>query len=400
VSQGGHIVKPSGARRTWSILYRDQDGHQRWEGKFETRSAAQCRLTEVLGQINRGVFKHPESVTFEQFASTWLVSRRQIRGSTESGYGSIINRQLVPRLGTIDVSGISFEHVDAAVSGMIEDELSPKTIHNAITLLRTMLAGRKGPSAMRRRLSFVDPTLGLELPPLESREVTPPTPQQVWALIAAAKELGGIGYAITYLGAFTGPRRNEALALHFTDIEWFSNEVIVRHAISKRRGRDGAHKWEWHLGPPKSRKSLRRIAATESVMKMLADLKVGKDEREFIFPGDCAGFIDPDKFDAEIWKSIAARAGMPGTRFHDLRHFFASQLIANGETAAYVRDQMGHSSIKVTFDTYGHLFPGRGKEASDRYERAMQDARQKSESDVSKVLAIEGEEESEGTVTN
>ncbi len=65
-------------------------------------------------------------------------------------------------------------------------------------------------------------------------------------------------------------------------------------------------------------------------------------------------------------KAIAEKAGMPETRFHDLRHFFASQLIANGETAAYVRDQMGCSSIKVTFDTYGHLFPGRGKEASAR----------------------------------
>jgi len=59
---------------------------------------------------------------------------------------------------------------------------------------------------------------------------------------------------------------------------------------------------------------------------------------------------------------------MAGTRFHDLRYFFASQLIANGETAAYGRDQMRHSSIKVTFDTYGHLFPGRGKETSGRCE--------------------------------
>jgi integrase len=95
------------------------------------------------------------------------------------------------------------------------------------------------------------------------------------------------------------------------------------------------------------------------------------------------GFIDPDRFDAEVWKPIATRAGMPGTRFHDLRHFFASQLIANGETAAFVRDQMGHSSIKVTFDTYGHLCPGKGQEASERYEKAMQAARTKSEPDVS-----------------
>jgi len=207
---------------------------------------------------------------------------------------------------------------------------------------------------------------------------------------------GGLRYPLAYIGAFTRVRRNEALGLRFTDIEWFANEVNVRHAISKRRGSDGAHKWEWHLGPPKSRKSLRRISATESVMKMLADLKVGKQDSSHVFSGDCAGFIDPDKFDAEIWRPIAEKAGMPATRFHDLRHFFASQLIANGETAAYVRDQMGHSSIKVTFDTYGHLFPGRGKEASGRYERAMEAARKNSEADVSKVLAIAGEEKPKG----
>jgi hypothetical protein len=97
-------------------------------------------------------------------------------------------------------------------------------------------------------------------------------------------------------------RRNEALGLRFNDVEWFSNEVNVHHAISKRRGTDGAHKWEWHVGPPKSRKSLRRIAAAESVMKMLADLKVGKPDDAFIFPGNCSGFIDPDQFDAEVWR--------------------------------------------------------------------------------------------------
>jgi hypothetical protein len=75
------------------------------------------------------------------FAEHWLARRRLIRGSTEAGYGSIINRQLVPRLGSIAVSDLRFEHVDAAVSGMIEDELSSKTIHNAVTLLRTILTG-------------------------------------------------------------------------------------------------------------------------------------------------------------------------------------------------------------------------------------------------------------------
>jgi integrase len=188
------------------------------------------------------------------------------------------------------------------VNGIIEDKLSSKTIHNTVTLLRTMLAGKRGPSAVRRGFAFHDPTMGLELPPLESRQITPPTPEQVWALIGAAKEPGGFGYALVYTGAFTCVRRNEALGLRFDDIEWFGNEVNVRHAISKRRGTDGAHKWEWHVGPSKSRKSLSRIAATESVMKMSADLKAGKPDGAFIFPGDCNGFIDPEIRTNSTWR--------------------------------------------------------------------------------------------------
>src|ERR1700692_3828122 len=124
--------------------------------------------------------------------------------------------------------------------------------------------------------------------------------------------------------------------------------------------------------------------------------------RRFHLPRRLQRLHSPDQFDAEVWKPIPEKAGMAGPRFHDLRHFFASQLIAQGETAGYVRDQMGHSSIKVTFDTYGHLFPGRGKAASPRYEKSMADAkvRHKAEASVSNPLAIDREEGPEGTVTN
>ena len=210
------------------------------------------------------------------------------------------------------------------------------------------MAGRKGPSALRRGLAFADHTLGVKLPPLECRQVVPPTPEQAWMLIIAARDIGGVGYPITYLGAFCGMRRAEVLGLRFVSVRWFDNEIRVQHAISKRRCQDGIHKWEWYLGPPKTRKSLRGISATESVMKLLADLKAGNADSAFVFPGDCHGFIHPDHFETHVWQPIGKRAGMAGTRYHDLRHFFASQLIANGETAAYVRDQMGHSGIHVT----------------------------------------------------
>ena len=80
-----------------------------------------------------------------------------------------------------------------------------------------------------------------------------------------------------------GVWRNEALALRFHHIEWFSNDTQFRNAAVQM-----ARKNENDVGPPKSRKSLRRIPATESVIKLLADLKVGKTGRRVIFPGDCS----------------------------------------------------------------------------------------------------------------
>jgi hypothetical protein len=79
-------------------MYRDSEGKLRWEGKFRTRSNAQARLSEVLNEIDRGPYTRPSSLSFEQFARDWLAGRRQIRGSTEAGYSSLIDKQLATGL--------------------------------------------------------------------------------------------------------------------------------------------------------------------------------------------------------------------------------------------------------------------------------------------------------------
>jgi integrase len=373
-------------------------GKQIFKSGFATKTKASEYLKEQVEKIDRGTYVERSVITFEKFAGQWFAGRRKIRGSTESGYGSVIRAQLVPRIGTVRLSDLRLEYLQQAVSGMIEDENSVKSIHNAVTLLRTMLVGGSGASAQRLGLIGSDPTIGLELPALETREIIPPSPEQVWKLIDAAREIDGTSHGLTFIGAFTGLRRNEALALQFADVDWFNSELRVRHAISKRKGTDGAHKWQWWLGPPKSKKSVRRISLTESVIKMLADLKSLAPKGDgFVFPSAAGEFIDPDKFDAEIWSAVSARAEMPGTRFHDLRHFFASQLIALGETPAHIRDQMGHSSIKVTFDTYGHLFPGSGDEAAGRFEESMKKARSKARPTGSNLVAMATDNPSVGT---
>jgi integrase len=68
----------------------------------------------------------------------------------------------------------------------------------------------------------------------------------------------------------------------------------------------------------------------------------------------------------KVFDGCLTHAGLRKIRFHDLRHSFASWLIANGESLAYVKDQLGHHSIQITVDTYGHLVPGANRQVVNR----------------------------------
>ena len=79
------------------------------------------------------------------------------------------------------------------------------------------------------------------------------------------------------------------------------------------------------------------------------------------------------------------RAGLPKMRFHDLRHTYASLLIAQGENPKYIQTQLGHSSIQITMDVYGHLMDTVNREAASKLGRTVLGGN--SEDDGSKTVA-------------
>jgi len=76
--------------------------------------------------------------------------------------------------------------------------------------------------------------------------------------------------------------------------------------------------------------------------------------------------LDPDNLVKRYFLPAIEHAGLRRIRFHDLRHTFGSLLIQGGASVTYVKEQMGHSSIQVTVDTYGHLIPGANVNVVDR----------------------------------
>jgi integrase len=79
---------------------------------------------------------------------------------------------------------------------------------------------------------------------------------------------------------------------------------------------------------------------------------------DLVFPSQSGTPIKPDNIAVRYMQPALEAAGLRTFRFHDLRHTFGSLLIHDGASLTYVKEQMGHSSIQITVDTYGHLIPG------------------------------------------
>jgi integrase len=92
-------------------------------------------------------------------------------------------------------------------------------------------------------------------------------------------------------------------------------------------------------------------------------LEAGSPRSELVFPSVEGTLLDEANV-RHLFYRILAKAQLRRIRFHDLRHTYLSLLIQQGESLAYVRDQMGHRSIQVTVDLYGHLVPGGNRAAS------------------------------------
>jgi integrase len=121
---------------------------------------------------------------------------------------------------------------------------------------------------------------------------------------------------------------------------------------------------------------IRRVDLSDALLHELQALKrkrqaeylaEGKNEiPEWVFCNEEGNPPDMQNVKNRFFYKCLEKAKLRRIRFHDLRHTFASLLIQNGESLAYVKDQLGHSSIKMTVDVYGHLVPGANRQAVNR----------------------------------
>lgn len=160
---------------------------------------------------------------------------------------------------------------------------------------------------------------------------------------------------------YTGMREGELLGLQWEDVDWQRNLIDLRRTVAFRRGR-------LIVNAPKSGR-LRVIDVPASLTARLRErfsvrqaeaALAGSELGPWIFPSatDPAKPMNDSWFRDRVWRPMLEKAGVRHIRVHDARHTYASLMLRRGVPPTYVSRQLGHSSIAVTVDLYGHFSPG------------------------------------------
>ena len=311
-----------------------------------------------------------ESLTLQAYAERWLEQyvTAHCKPRTLELYTFLCRRHLFPAVGHLPLLRVTRDQVRALFAEKVSAGMRRSTALKVIGLLREILnhavEDAHIPLNPATRLSRFYRGRTEE----EARApIVPLTEVEVVQLLAACKRWYPEALDLIATAVWTGLRQGEILGLKWEDVDFAGRFLEVRRTVAYRGGRLLA-------GSPKSGKARRvdlpaALAAALASKKSLVEAEAavqGHDLTPWVYPNKAGKPIEAMNLLHRLWAPLLAKAGLRRIRFHDLRHTYASLLIQSGESLAYVKDQLGHQSIQMTVDLYGHLVPGANRGAADR----------------------------------
>jgi integrase len=349
-----------------------------WMGKRKakcvglSREAAEQVRREIERQLSLGQFPgsaEKECPTFSEYATRWLAThvRPNLKPSTVESYEGILRFHLLPAFGSARLDAITRSKVKSYLAELIKPEDRAKnTARNVLAVLRALLNHAVEDGILEQNPAH---RIGrFNLAKGRGRKVEFLTREEAQRFLETAKEIHPQRYPMFLTALRAGLRLGELIALEWDDIQFGASGedtdryIMVRHNLVRGR-----------LTSPKGRKP-RRVDLSRELRTTLLELRdrrvVDAIEKgrfttegqplisKLVFPSRTAGHLSGRNVYHRDFVPCLQAAGLRRVTFHALRHTFASLLIQQGASLAYVKEQMGHSSIQVTVDTYGHLIPG------------------------------------------
>jgi integrase len=314
-----------------------------------------------LGEIEKTI-RHESYVpnsrlpNFKEVAESWLASKKSsLRHSTYDQYAGHLKCHLIPYFGDKRIARVNFDAAEQFKNQSLENGVTVPTLRKILINLGAIMT-----YAVRMRYIDHNPVRDIEKPKGHSThdgsdEMVILKPDDIRALLDAA---GTEKDRVLFLSAvLTGAREGELLGLKWDDFDWRNGQVYIRRSYNHGR-----------FYEPKTKTSRRKIDLAPELIAALKRWKIQcpVSELELVFPTEVGTPEQAPNMFYRRFLPALRRAGLPRIRFHNLRHTYASLLIAQGEHPKYIQSQMGHSSITVTMDTYGHLMNTVNRDAASR----------------------------------
>lgn len=354
--------------KTWRTRYPGRSLPRRKAASLKEALKLQRLLVDDLKAARDPNAENPKIAAWVE---TCIDRKRKLTASTARRYRQSLRWQIEPhRLGRMRVLQVAKKQIEEWVDDLIaqprQDDpdrtLDAYSIRNAFALLRMALN-----RAVDEGLIVKNPCKGVELPAPADDEIEPLTPEQVEVLLglvdalildkASGRRHPHRNAALYHLAIRCGLRQGELLGLRWSDIDLKRHELRVASQIQKGQ--------RTKTKTPRSRRAIPLTADLVRVLKW--HLANQQEERRVSAPGwNAAGLvfcsergtpINPSNLDRQF-KSLLSQAKLPTARFHDLRHAYAALSIAARVDIFTLSRRMGHSSITVTADRYGHLYQG------------------------------------------
>jgi integrase len=305
------------------------------------------------------------TMTVREAALDWLDRAKQGRAVNRSGdrfkpkvlrdYESALNRYILPSLGAVRLDRVGRRDVQHLVE-RIGLTAQPSTVRNALMPLRTIYR-----DAMQRDWVAINPTAGIALPAARGKRdrIAPePEARALIALLPVPDQ--GIWAAAFYAGL----RLGEIQALRWQDVDFERRVLHVRSS------------WDPKEGPvlPKSRAGIRSVPLIEPLYVHLSRRRGERADPEGLVFGRSESRCFSHNAVRDRAKRLWDKAGLVRIGFHEARHTYASWMIAAGVDAKSLSTYMGHSSISITLDLYGHLLPGNEALAAKKLETFLASA--------------------------
>jgi integrase len=319
----------------------------------QSLAAARAWRTDALDRLAKGTLSGDRGPTVRAAITTFLRgieegsihnrSRRRYKPSVVRDYKRDLGQRIDPLLGPRYLREVQLPDVQLIADTLSGRGLSPSSVRNTIMALRALYAW-----ARPRGLAFQQPCDGVRLPGAEQQRMRVASPDQAALLVAALTNHDRTAFA---LACYAGLRAGELLAL-----DWDHVDLELRVLRVERAWDHGSKQFI----APKSKAANRVVPITERLWAVLSTHRQTLGGAGLLLPALRGDPSRPMGHSALVkrLKKRWEKAELEPLKLHEGRHTFASLLIAAGANAKAITTYMGHSSIQVTYDRYGHLMPG------------------------------------------